>query len=258
MPVRRLLRRATGRRARRWAQGLSIATVSALTAFGVASWQANAAPSPSAPPGTPPAGTAAAPPRVSDPKPVPTGPAGVGRDPLTGTEMDRARDVALAGVAGAPVDVTGAAGAEPLSSGLAPGTNRRAEVLLYDYASDKLIKQVVDLRTGKVAKTYTATGMQPPATPREVAEALKLLTADRLASRLADGFRAATGKAYTGTDQIDVRAHVYSARAADSGAERCGAHRCLSLVVQARDGGEFIDLHDIIIDLSGRTIARLN
>ena len=155
------------------------------------------------------------------------------------------------------VCVTGAAGPEYLSAEIATdGGGRRAEVYYYDYRADRLVKQVVDLSTGRVTGSYSATGMQPPAARREIDAALNLLLAGPFGADLRQGFAAATGRAYLGPDDIVASAYIHEARPADTLARECGAHRCLQLVVQAVDG-PFVDLDDLIIDLSGRAVVRL-
>jgi hypothetical protein len=218
----------------------------------VASWQANAAPSTPRPaPGIPPAA-------VSNPEPVPTGATGVGSDPLTASEMDKARAIALTpNLAGAAKDVTGKAGAEFLSAEITDDdAGRRADVYYYDYAANKLHKQVVDLKAGKLAGSYAASGLQPPANDREVSTALNLLLADAQGAKLRDGYAKATGRAFTGPQDVTVTAHTYEPRPADTDAKKCSKHRCLRLVAEAGEG-TFIDLNDVIIDLSGRAVVRL-
>jgi len=243
---------------RRWSWGLAISTVTAVAAFGVASWHANAAPSsPGSTPGAT-SGAAAEQPRVSNPSPVPEAAAGTGSDPLTTDEVGKARATALTPeLAAKAKDVTGAAGPEYLSAEIAaPESGRRAELYYYDYATDKLVKQVVDVGTGKLIGSYSAAGLQPPASRREIEAARDLVLAGPFAKDLRDRFAQATGRALAGKDDLVVTAHVYRARPADTGAQECGWHRCLQLIVQAV-GGPFIDANDIIIDLSGRTVARL-
>jgi hypothetical protein len=238
-------------RYRKWAWGLGIATVTAVTAFGVASWQASAAPSPGTLPGA-----AAEQPRVTDPRVAPEPATGTGSDPLTSAEVDRARKIAVAPLSGGK-DAAGAAGPEYLSAELdAESGGRSAELYYYDYKTNKLVKQVVDLKTGKLAGSYSAAKMQPPASQHEVAAALDILLADPLAADLKGAYRTATGKELAGKQGLVPDAHVYTADAADAGASQCGKHRCLQLVVQTADG-HFIDVNHLIIDLSGRTVARL-
>nr|WP_157408378.1 hypothetical protein [Actinoplanes sp. N902-109] len=233
--------------------GLGVATATAVTAFGVTAWQANAAPGPSAPPSV-----AAEQPHVSDPSPLPEAATGVGTDPLTSTEVGRARTVALtAQLAAQARDVTRAPGPEYLAVELAEDSGARtANVYYYDYAGNKLVKQVVNLSTGKLTGSYSAAGLQLPAAEREVSTALDLLLASPLKSELTTAYQKATGHAWAGKDGLTVTAHVYKARPADTATKQCGAHRCLQLVVETADG-MFIDVNDIIIDLSGRTVAHL-
>lgn len=239
-------------RYRKWGWGLGIATVTAVSAFGIASWGANAAP-------TTPSGTAAPAEqaRVSDPSPVPEAATGIGSDALTSTEVDKARAIALTPqLAAGAEDVTGKAGPEYLAAELDEETGRQAELYYYDYKSEKLFKQVVDLKTGKLAKSYSAAGMQPPASPQEAKVALELLVADPLSADFKTAYQKATGQALSGTDGIEPIAHIYTAKPADKGASQCGKSRCVQLIVKSADG-HFINVTDVVVDLSGRKVARL-
>ena len=241
-------------RYRRWGWGLGIATVTAVTAFGIASWQANAAPS--APGGTP---TAAAErqPTVTDPSPVAEAATGTGTDPLTTGEVAKARTVALTPQLAGAQDVTGKAGPEYLAAELKDeGAGRVAELYYYDYKSDKLIKQVVDLKTGKLIKSFSAAGMQPPASKQEARTALELLVADPLSADFKAAYRKATGQQFSGTGGFETTAHIYTAQPADRGAAQCGKSRCVQLIVETADG-HFINVTHIVVDLSGRKVARL-
>jgi hypothetical protein len=239
-------------RYRKWAWGLSIATASAVTAFGFASWQANAAPTPPAPT------VAAEQPHVSDPSPLPEAVTGSGSDSLTSSEVEKARAIALTPqLAAGARDVTGKTGPEYLSAEVdAEAGGRQAELYYYDYQTEKLFKQVVDLTTGKLAKSFSATGMQPPASEQETRTALELLVADPLGSGFKESYRTATGKTLNGTDGLVPTAHIYTAKPADQGASQCGKNRCVQLIVQTGDG-QFLSVSEFIIDLSGRTVARL-
>ncbi|GIE86123.1 hypothetical protein [Actinoplanes regularis] len=240
-------------RHRKWGWGLGIATITAVTAFGLASWQANAAPST---PSTP--GATAEQPRVSNPSPVPEAASGTGSDPLTGTEVDKARALALTPqLAANATDVTGKAGPEYLAAELdVDGTGRQAELYYYDYRTGKLFKQVVDLKAGKLLKSYSATGMQPPASEQEAKAALDLLVNDPLSAEFKEAYRKATGEQLNGTAGLVPTAHIYTAKPADKGASQCGKSRCVQLIVKTGDG-HFINVTDLIVDLSGRQVARL-
>jgi hypothetical protein len=137
------------------------------------------------------------------------------------------------------------------------GTGRDAAFYFYDYRTDELVKQVVDVPTGKVTGSFRGKGMQLPASDREVATALDLLLAAPAGADVRALYTQVTGKPWTGKDQLQVEAHVYTARPADTEAtSQCGRHRCVQLVARV-DDGPFVDLNDIIIDLSGRTVARV-
>ena len=237
---------------RKWGWGLGVATFSAVTAFGFASWQANAAPS------TPTPTVTAEQAKVTDPEPVPEAATGSGNDALTSSEVQKARDLALTPqLAASAEDVTGKAGPEYLSAEVdAEAGGRQAELYYYDYKADKLVKQVVDLKAGKLVDSFSATGMQPPASEQESRTALELLAADPGGSGLDEAYRAATGKELNGTEGLVPTSHIYTAKAADKGAAQCGKNRCVQLIV-ATDAGQFLSVSDFIIDLSGRTVARL-
>ncbi|MER7591787.1 hypothetical protein ABTW72_30040 [Micromonospora sp. NPDC127501] len=220
----------------------------------------------SAPPGVAVAGSGGEAPRVSDPTPgeVPT--AGSGRDPLTPTEVALATRIATdPALSGQARDVTGAAGPELLSVELADpsGADRRhADVLLYDYATDQLVKRVIDVPGGRVEATFAATRMQPPATARETEAALALLLADPAAELLRQRFRTATGTEFTSPGQLSIEAQVFVAQGGGpkarggAAADACGEHRCLMLLPLPA-GQPYLDLTDVVVDLSGRTVVRL-
>jgi len=236
----------------KWGWVLGVATVTAVVAFGVASWQASAAPSPGATP-TVAAETAT----VSNPDPGPAPSAGIGQDALTSTELGKARALAeTPALRTGAKDVSGSAGPEYLAADIADsGTGRTAELYYYDYRGNRLVKQVVDLTGGKLVGTYAATGMQLPPSDREVRTALELLLASPLSAELKDAYARATGQPFTGQG-LSPTAHIYHAMPADRGAAQCGKNRCLRLIVTTADG-HILDLDKIIVDLSGRTVARL-
>ena len=218
-----------------------VAAVIAVWALGFTLGSSAGADDSSAPPAVP---------RITDPPEEPVPAAGTGRDPLTPAETTRARDLAVAGLGGA-LDVTGASGPELLTVRRADGdaTARRADVLAYDYRGDKLIKVAVDLTAGRVTGTFTATGMQPPATPREVASAVELLWSHDLGDLMRERFRQDTGAAPATAAELEPGAQTYTGNP-------CTAHRCVLLLLH-RPGEPYVDLTDLVVDLSARTVVRL-
>ncbi|SEN77682.1 hypothetical protein [Actinacidiphila rubida] len=197
---------------------------------------------------------------------APQGPqTGIG--PLTEAEVDRAKS--LAARHGTPPGyrtAEGTQGAEYLDTDLvdAPdatsGTPRRVEVLFYDYGHDQLVKQTVDLTTGTVERTDTATGVQPPPSNDETRQAAALLIRDPLGQGLRADFAAATkGQTLTSPAQLRLRGMSFNAgeQSAPAGLDQCGTHRCVRLFTQVR-GGPWIDTTDYVIDLSDHTVGRIH
>ncbi|MEV1026580.1 Tat pathway signal sequence domain protein [Streptomyces sp. NPDC050264] len=195
---------------------------------------------------------------------------GVGRDPLTDAEMDRAEKLAEQnnGLRMKARDVEGDRGPQHLSTNLTeidPGLTgaaagqRRADVVSYDYKSDSVITKTVNLDTGKVEDTQSDQGVQPPPSRAELAEATGLLIADRLGADLKSDYKDATGKRLTNAAQLQLSGMVFrKATVADvpSDLTACGEHRCLRVVVKV-ENGPWIDTRALVVDLSARTVGRL-
>jgi hypothetical protein len=206
-------------------------------------------------------------PGVVEPPPAP-GAKGRGGDPLTDDETRRAERIALSRqeFAGGE-NVEGGKGPQRLAIDLAepeanelddPDAPRRAEVTLYDYKSDALVTETVDLGSGKVERTGTQHGVQPPLTREENAEAARLLIADPLGAGLKADYKDATGKELTSPDQLVLTGIVYRATpgAQPAALDRCGEHRCVRLLPKVRNGS-WIDSRSFVIDLSAHKVGKL-
>lgn len=200
---------------------------------------------------------------ITEPAAVPVPPAGTGRDALTPAENSAALALAIdPDIRTRTTDVSGAAGPEimtvQLPADAQPDGPRRADVMLYDYRTDRLLKRVVDLTARQVVKTFTATGMQPPATARETTAAATLLWTDELGTLLRDRYQARTGNPLTSLEQLSLESQTFVADpGSNSAAGACGTHRCVILLPQP-PGEQFIDLTDVVVDLSARTVLRLD
>ncbi|WP_053758343.1 hypothetical protein [Streptomyces sp. AS58] len=217
--------------------------------------------------GTGPQGQAAVPPAVVEAAPA-QGEKGTGRDPLTDDEIERVERIALdrrLRSSGEAVD--GGRGAQRLGAELAdpetgelddPRAPRRADVRFYDYRDDTLVTRTVDLGTGKVERTATQRGVQPPLGRAETTEAARLLIADPLGAGLRADHEDATGKELTSPGQLLLNSMVYRASpgAQPAALDRCGEHRCVRLFPKVKNG-PWIDTRSLVVDLSTRTVARL-
>ncbi|MEU3411548.1 MULTISPECIES: Tat pathway signal sequence domain protein [unclassified Streptomyces] len=194
---------------------------------------------------------------------------GTGRDPLTDDETGRVEKAALAGrLSALGENVAGGRGPQRLSVDLAepeagetddPDAPRRADVTFYDYRDDTLVTKTVDLRTGKVERTDTQRGVQPPPSRAESAEAARVLIASPLGAGLKADYEDATGKALTSPDQLELSGGIYRAAPGAQPAvlDDCGTHRCVRLFSKVRNG-PWIDTRDLVIDLSTRRTAALD
>lgn len=198
---------------------------------------------------------APAPQAVSDPQAGRTG-----FDPLSTAEQDLA--AALAAPAIAQLRGAKAQGAvEPLlverheedkQLYLKGAWDRRADVLVYDYASDRLIQSVVNLTTKRVDATTAVRDVQPLITAAERDRALALALADPTAGPgLRGWYQRVTKQTLDSPAQLRVDALVFRADAmADSklGRNECGVRRCAQLLFATAEG-QLIDV-TVYVDLS--------
>ncbi|MFF9580693.1 Tat pathway signal sequence domain protein [Streptomyces achromogenes] len=194
---------------------------------------------------------------------------GTGRDPLTDAEIGRVEKAALAGrLSSLGENAAGERGPQRLSVDLAepeadetddPDAPRRADVAFYDYKNDTLVTKTVNLRTGKVERTGTQRGVQPPPSRAESAEAARLLIASPLGAGLKADYKDATGRDLTSPDQLELSGGIYRAAPGAQPAvlDACGTHRCVRLFSKVRNG-PWIDTRDLVIDLSARKTAALD
>ncbi len=135
-------------------------------------------------------------------------------------------------------------------------SGRRADVFFYDYSSDEIIRQVVDLRAGEaVETTRTAVEQQPPVTSNEARAGIQLvLDHPQLGPTLRTLYRQLSGQDITGPEQLHVQAGIYTPRNGPgtplaSAASACDRHRCVYYLVPY-DDGRYIDASNMVVDLS--------
>ncbi|MFK4070703.1 Tat pathway signal sequence domain protein [Streptomyces sp. NPDC029674] len=192
---------------------------------------------------------------------------GIGSDPLTDEEIERAEKASVSGqLRSSARDVEGDRGPQLLSTNLSEpdptdsgDAPRRAEVVYYDYKKDTVITKTVNVETGKVDETVTTKNVQPPPSQEELVEGARLLIADPLGKGLKKDFKHATGKALTGPDQLQLSGMVFrkeTVKRVPSDLTECGKHRCLQVVTKVKNG-PWIDTRALVVDLSTRTVGRL-
>ncbi|MEU6391072.1 Tat pathway signal sequence domain protein [Streptomyces sp. NPDC046939] len=196
---------------------------------------------------------------------------GVGRDPLTEAEIDRAEKIAVQNnnLRRTARDVEGDRGPQHLSTNLtetepglsgAAAAQRRADVVSYDYKSDTVVTKTVNLDTGKVEDTRNDKGVQPPPSQGELAEAADLLIANRLGADLKADYKDATGKQLTKAGQLQLSGMIFrkeTVARVPADLTDCGKHRCLRVVAKVTNG-PWIDTRALVVDLSDRTVGRLS
>lgn len=193
----------------------------------------------------------------------------MGYDPLT--EQERAT-VAQAAIGSA---VSAAAAGEPATppelllverhdAGKAAAAKgnwpRQGDVYLYDYASDTLIRSIVDVQSGAVITVERVQGVQLPLTAPEEQRALTLVADDpALWADLTARYQRVTGEALTAITQLQVKVSVFHADVMPTGlnaaAQRCGQHRCAQVLLFTVDK-TLLDLTPLV-DLSQGQVVQV-
>ncbi|MGA4838935.1 Tat pathway signal sequence domain protein [Streptomyces sp. G45] len=191
---------------------------------------------------------------------------GVGSDPLTDAETERAEKIALNSgeLRASARNVEGDRGPQRLSTNLTESetgdeTARRADIVYYDYKKDTVITKTVNLKTNKVESTTSSRNVQPPANKDELAEAAGLLIADEHGKGLKEDYKKATGKALTGPGDLDLSGFIFrkdTVERVPSDLSQCGTHRCVQVVGKVKNG-PWIDTRAFVVDLSARHVGRL-
>jgi hypothetical protein len=210
-----------------------------------------------------------------------TGPVPTGYDPLTPAEQAKA----LQALQGAGTVVQGLRLPDTAARTAAAGTSavpaeeillverhqedkqtyeqgrwpRRADVYVYRYADDTLIRQLYNMDTNHVDQADQVQGVQLPLTAAESQRALAIALADAKVRPMLDAeFRLITQQDLVSGDQLILKAmtfHADSAPGRELGeAAQCGIKRCAQLLLAA---GDNIALQVIpIVDLSSGKVVQ--
>jgi hypothetical protein len=139
---------------------------------------------------------------------------------------------------------------------------RRADVYIYDYATDTLRRTVVDVASGALHSEEVVQGVQLPLTQPEVDQALAIAYADDATRALLEQrYRDIAGEVLSTMEQLHVKAFVFHADSKPEGlndaSQRCGIHRCAQLLFYTSD--QVVIEIQPIVDLSvGAVTQRLD
>lgn len=172
---------------------------------------------------------------------------GIGYDPLTANEADRALALALETQEQKEADTSNRAATQsieilsverydaPKGSKTAASASRQGDVYLYEYTTDTLIHSIVNVESGAV-HVEKLQGVQLPLTAREKARALQLIRDDAdLWSTLAERYRLITGEMLTDTAQLQTKVSLFLGESmpnqVNAAAQQCGHHRCAQVLL---------------------------
>jgi hypothetical protein len=113
---------------------------------------------------------------------------------------------------------------------------RQADVYVYEYTSDTLIRTTVAVRDGAVLAVERVQGVQLPLSAAEEQRALALVQADAaLWTRLADRYQTITAQPLHSLAQLQVKVSVFQADVLpdqlNTAAQQCGLHRCAQALI---------------------------
>ncbi len=172
---------------------------------------------------------------------------GIGYDPLTTNEADRALALALETQDQNRTDTTARTATQsveilsverydvPKENKATASASRQGDVYLYEYTTDTLIHSIVDIEGGAV-HVEKLQGVQLPLTAREKARALQMIRDDAdLWSTLAERYRLITGEALSTVEQLQTKVSLFLSESmpdqVNAAAQQCGQHRCAQVLL---------------------------
>lgn len=184
-------------------------------------------------------------------------------EPLSSQERGYAYHLARKAMPAQSRDIMAEPGGELLAADLPPLADRTSSrlvtVSVYDYASDELHQLLLDLTDQAVVRASSSAGLQLPPSEAETAVALELAIEARPTPRFVEQYRETSGVPLLNPGQVSAVGGVWrpldEQQAAAPATRSCAQHRCVQLLV-ALPTGEYLDTHDIVIDLSTRTVLR--
>lgn len=139
--------------------------------------------------------------------------------------------------------------------------SRLADVFYYNFATDEVLQQIVDLQKGIIREETVFTGLahQPYITPLETEAAFQmLLDHAKFGPALRSIYSKTNSKPLRASDQMRAQAGLFypSSKVGTPQEEitrSCETHRCVQIFLHAGDG-TLIDTNNIILDLSAGVV----
>jgi len=118
----------------------------------------------------------------------------------------------------------------------APKGQRRADVYIYNYATDELQETLVDLNTSQIISSVTKQGVQLPLTENELKRAKAIVFEDEDERQILEHeYNRITSRTLNDTSELNIKAFTFTADSlpnrVNEASKQCGIHRCAQLML---------------------------
>ena len=118
----------------------------------------------------------------------------------------------------------------------APKGQRRADVYIYNYATDELQETLVDLNTSQIISSVTKQGVQLPLTEKELKRAKEIVFDDEDERQILEQeYNRITSRTLNATSELNIKAFTFTADSlpnrVNEASKQCGIHRCAQLML---------------------------
>ena len=118
----------------------------------------------------------------------------------------------------------------------APKGQRRADVYIYNYATDELQETLVDLNTSQIISSVTKQGVQLPLTEKELKRAKEIVFNDEDERQILEQeYNRITSRTLNATSELNIKAFTFTADSlpnrVNEASKQCGIHRCAQLML---------------------------
>jgi len=118
----------------------------------------------------------------------------------------------------------------------APKDQRRADVYIYNYATNELQESLVDLNTSEIISSVTKQGVQLPLTQNELKRAKQIVFEDEDERQILEHeYNRITSRTLNDTSELNIKAFTFTADSlpnrVNEASKQCGIHRCAQLML---------------------------